>query len=72
MKILQLKQLHPGDRFAFRNWANGPEYRVAYRLPEISDKQMASFRKRKTVDCICERGGGIRIKKDEWVCKLRP
>lgn len=72
MEIVQVKQLSPGDRFALRDWMDKPQNRVVYRVPKIPpdsvDAKKAS--RRKTIEAICESGGGKRIRKDLWVYKL--
>nr|DAK22010.1 MAG TPA: hypothetical protein [Caudoviricetes sp.]DAT13343.1 MAG TPA: hypothetical protein [Caudoviricetes sp.] len=70
MEIVQVKQLSPGDRFALRNWVDSPQNRVVYRIPERPSDSV--YAKRKTIEVICESGGGgKRIRKDEWVYKLK-
>lgn len=69
MEIVQVKQLSPGDRFALRNWVDSPQNRVVYRIPERPSDSVDA--KRKTIEVICESGGGKRIRKDELVYKLK-
>lgn len=68
MEIVQVKQLSPGDRFALRNWVDSPQNRVVYRIPERPSDSV--YAKRKTIEVICESGGGKRIRNDLWVYKL--
>lgn len=68
MEIVQVKQLSPGDRFALRNWVDSPRNRVVYRIPERPFDSVVA--KRKTIEVICESGGGKRIRNDLWVYKL--
>lgn len=68
MEIVQVKQLSPGDRFALRNWVDSPQNRVVYRIPERPFDSVVA--KRKTIEVICESGGGKRIRNDLWVYKL--
>ena len=72
MEIVQVNQLRPGDRFALKDWNKDPKNRIVYRMPELlSDpKAIKSAARRKTVDVICETGGGIKIRKDEYVFRL--